>query len=102
MIRGKIGAHGGSGREGHAMGTEGKTRTILTTRRLLWLVGIATFFALVVLFVADNFVLIEVRLFGLRIEMRLAWALLFAFLFGGVQGLVLGRFWQRASRQGRD
>jgi hypothetical protein len=84
------------------MGTVGKTRTILTTRRLLWLVGIATFFALVVLFVADNFVLIEVRLLTLRIEMRLAWALLFAFLFGGAHGLLFGRLWGRNSRRDRD
>lgn len=84
------------------MGTVGKTRTILTNRRLLWLVGIATFFALVVLFVADNFVLIQVRILALHIEMRLAWALLFAFLFGGAHGLVLGRLWGRASKRGHD
>lgn len=81
------------------MGTNRNTRTILTTRRLLWIVGIATFLGIIVLFVADNFVLIEVRLLNVRIEMRLAWALLLAFLLGGTGGVVLGWFWQRESRR---
>ena len=61
----------------------------LTNRRLLWLVGLALFLALLVLFIADNFVLAEMRLFTLRIRARLAWLLLVPFLIGialGVSG----------------
>ena len=85
-------------REGHAMGTTRRTRTILTTRRLLWIIGIATFLALVVLFVADNFVLVQVRLVNLRIEMRLAWALLITFLLGTLAGLLLAWLLRRDER----
>lgn len=80
------------------MGTDRRPRTILTTKRLLWLVGVAIFLALVVLFVADNFVLIEVRLLNLRIEMRLAWALLITFLLGTLSGLLLAWLLRRDER----
>lgn len=80
------------------MGTDRRPRTILTTKRLLWLVGVATFLGLIVLFVADNFVLIEVRLLNLRFEMRLAWALLITFLLGTLSGLLLAWLLRRDER----
>jgi uncharacterized integral membrane protein len=48
------------------------------------------FLGILVLFVADNFVLIEVRLLNLSTEMRLAWALLIAFLAGAAIGIAIG------------
>ena len=80
------------------MGTTTNTRTILTTKRLLLVVGIATFLGLVVLFVADNFVLVQIRLVNLRIEMRLAWALLITFLLGILGGLLLAWLLRRGER----
>lgn len=58
----------------------------LTVRRLLWLVGIACVLVLLVLFVADNFVLVQIRVFTLRVQTRLAWALIVPLLLGGVIG----------------
>lgn len=71
---------------------EGKGRRLLTNRRLLGLVVAAVLFSLLVLFVADNFVLIEIRLVNIRIQMRLAWALLIAVLVGLAIGFLAGRY----------
>lgn len=68
-------------------------RTILTRRRFFALVMIAVVCALLALFVADNYVLIQIRLINIRIELRLAWALLLTFLAGGGAGYLLG--WRR-------
>lgn len=67
------------------------TRQLLTNRRLLGLVVVAVVLAFLALFAADNFVLIEIRLVNVRIEMRLAWALLICAFVGGVIGFLLGR-----------
>ena len=63
----------------------------LTNRMLLALVASAMFLGLLVLFVADNFVLIEVRLVVTRVQMRLAWALIVAFLAGVAFGVAISR-----------
>lgn len=68
------------------------TRRLFTNRRLAVLVVVAVVLALLVLFVADNFVLVEIRLIVTRVEMRLAWALLIAALGGSIIGFVSGRF----------
>jgi membrane protein YqaA with SNARE-associated domain len=66
-------------------------RRMLTNRRLAWLVVVALLAALVMLFVADNFVLIEVRFFNRGIQMRLAWAMIIPLLLGGSIGYLWGR-----------
>lgn len=68
-----------------------RKRRFLTNRLLAWLVAAAVVLALLVLFIADNFVLIEVRLLATRVQVRLAWALLGAFLLGGLNALVFAR-----------
>lgn len=73
---------------------------VLTNRRLLWLVGVAIFLALLVLFIADNFVLVEMRLFTLRIRARLAWMLIVPFLLGIALGFAAGEIRQRRRRAG--
>jgi uncharacterized integral membrane protein len=66
-------------------------RRMLTNRRLAWLVVAALLAVLVMLFVADNFVLIEVRFFNRGIQMRLAWAMIIPLLLGGSIGYLWGR-----------
>jgi len=61
-------------------------RPILTFRRLLGLVAVAVLLVALVFFVADNFVLVQIRLFTLRIQARLAWALIVPLLLGGLIG----------------
>jgi uncharacterized integral membrane protein len=57
----------------------------------LRLVGFALVAVLLVVFVAENFVVVEVRLLLWRIDVRLAWALLLAGLLGFVLGLLAPR-----------
>lgn len=47
-----------------------------------------------VLFIAMNFVTVEVRFFVAKVETRLAWALLVAAALGFVAGLLLPRIWR--------
>jgi uncharacterized integral membrane protein len=75
-----------------AMEREGSSRRLLTNRRLLGLVAAALLLALLTLFVADNFVLVEIRLVNLRIEARLAWALLVPTAAGLAIGYLAGRY----------
>lgn len=63
----------------------------MTNRRLLWLVGLALFLVLLIFFIAENFVLVEIRLIVTRVWVRLVWALLATFLIGLVIGVLLGR-----------
>lgn len=70
----------------------------LTNPRLAWLAFAAVTLALLVLFVADNFVLVEIRLLVTRVQVRLAWALLAAFALGAASALAL----DRARRLWRD
>lgn len=66
-------------------------RRLLTNRRLLWLVIVAVLAALVMLFVADNFVLTEIRFLNRGIQVRLAWAMILPLLAGGLIGYLWGR-----------
>ena len=70
-------------------------RQILTNRRVAGLVAVAALFALLAVFVADNFVLTQVRLFTVTFQVRLAWALVIAFVSGAVIGALLARYWYR-------
>ncbi len=56
-----------------------------------WLVLAAVGLALLVFFIADNFVLVDVRLFTFQRRMRLAWALVIAFAVGALFGAVASR-----------
>ena len=58
-----------------------------TPRLVAWALALA----LLVLFVAENFEVVEVRLIVWRTEARLAWALLIAGALGFVLGLLLPR-----------
>lgn len=49
---------------------------------------------LLVLFIAENFLTVEVRLILGRVETRLAWALIIA----AVLGFLTGYFWPRGRR----
>lgn len=63
-------------------------------RRRSWtlrLVALAVVMVLLVLFVAENFVVVEVRLLLWRGEVRLAWALLLAALLGFLIGVLASR-----------
>jgi len=69
--------------------------SFLTFRRVAALVGVAVFMAACVFFVADNFVLIDVRFFTFFVQMRLAWLVLITFLVGVGSGVVLSWLWRR-------
>lgn len=64
----------------------------LTNRRLVLLVVMALLASLLMLFVADNFVLTEVRFFNRGIQMRLAWAMIIPLAIGLSIGWLWGRF----------
>jgi len=64
-------------------------RRLVTNRRLVWLVGVAILLVLLIFFIAENFVLVEIRLIVTRVQVRLVWALVTAFLIGGVTGVLL-------------
>jgi uncharacterized integral membrane protein len=64
-------------------------RQVLTNRRVGGLVAVAALCAMLAIFVADNFILTQVRLFTVTFQVRLAWALLIAFGVGVVVGVLL-------------
>jgi uncharacterized integral membrane protein len=55
------------------------------------LVVLAVAMVLLVVFVAENFLVVEVRLFFWKTDARLAWALIVAALLGFVIGLLVPR-----------
>lgn len=63
----------------------------LTWRRLAALVAATAVLSLTVFFVADNYVLVEVRIFTFEVQARLAWALIIAFAIGALAGVLLSR-----------
>lgn len=67
------------------------TRSPMTWRRALRALSVATALVLVVTFVAGNFVLVNVRLWGLDVEMRLAWAVVVPGGLGFAGGLLYSR-----------
>jgi len=52
---------------------------------------VAILLVLLIFFIAENFVLVEIRLIVTRIQVRLVWALLVTFLVGALIGVLLGR-----------
>ena len=75
---------------------------MLTWRRLLILVGVAIALTALVFFVADNFVLVQIRVFTLRIQARLAWALIVPLVLVLGLGWVAHAMWLRLRRRARD
>jgi uncharacterized integral membrane protein len=69
-------------------------RVVLTSRLVIGLVGVSVVLALLLLFVADNFVLIEVRLLVIRVQARLAWVLIVTFIAGAGIGFLTARLWR--------
>lgn len=65
-------------------------RRLPTGRLILWAMALI----LLVLFIAENFLTVEVRLILGRVETRLAWALIIA----AVLGFLTGYFWPRGRR----
>ena len=73
-------------------------RTFLTNRRVALLVAVAVVLGLCAFFVADNFVLVEVRILTFELQTRLAWALVIAFWLGAVSGAAGAYLWWRRQR----
>jgi hypothetical protein len=72
------------------------SRTLLTNRRVGLLVAVALVLGMCAFFVADNFVLVEVRILTLEVQLRLAWALVIAFWIGMLAGgLAMWLWWRR-------
>jgi uncharacterized integral membrane protein len=57
----------------------------------LKLLAVAVFLSLLVIFIAENFVNVEVRLIFVRVTTRLAWALLLAGVLGFLAGFAAAR-----------
>jgi hypothetical protein len=67
------------------------TRSPITWPRALRALAVACGLVLVVTFVAANFVLVDVRLWGLDVETRLAWAVVVAAGLGFAGGFLYSR-----------
>jgi hypothetical protein len=67
------------------------TRSRVTWPRALRALAEACALVLVVTFVAANFVLVDVRLWGLRVETRLAWAAVVPAALGFAAGVLHSR-----------
>jgi hypothetical protein len=63
----------------------------MSWQRALRALAVACALVLVVTFVAANFVLVDVRLWGLNVEMRLAWAVVIAAALGFAAGMLYSR-----------
>ena len=72
-----------------AVQSGGRENPLRLTRVVLRLVVVAAVLVALVYFVAANYVIVEVRLFGLHQPVRLAWVILLTFLAGGVAGAAL-------------
>jgi uncharacterized integral membrane protein len=75
-----------------------RRRWIPSTTRLVALWAIALGLLLLVIFIADNFVLVEVRVMHMQIQARLGWVVFIASVIGGLVGLVVGRISARVGR----
>jgi hypothetical protein len=67
------------------------TRSPITWRRALRALAVALGLVAVVTFVAANFVLVDVRLWGLDVQTRLAWAVVAAAGLGFAGGMLYSR-----------
>jgi hypothetical protein len=66
----------------------------LSNRRLGWLLLVTVLVGVVTFFVADNFVIVDVRVFTLDIQTRLAWVMLICLLLGMTVGAALMALWR--------
>ena len=64
------------------------------TTAVRWLLVAAAALMLLVLFIADNFVVIEVRVFTVHTTARLAWVLLLTFSLGALFGIAGHALWR--------
>ncbi|MEA2142840.1 MAG: hypothetical protein QOI64_1270 [Solirubrobacteraceae bacterium] len=67
------------------------TRSPISWRRALRALSVACGLLVVVTFVAGNFVLVDVRLWALNVETRLAWAVVVAAGLGFAGGVLYSR-----------
>jgi hypothetical protein len=67
------------------------TRSPISWRRALRALSVACGLLVVVTFVAGNFVLVDVRLWALNVETRLAWAVVVAAGLGFAGGILYSR-----------
>ncbi len=77
--------------------TPPRTR-FLTNRRLAWLFLVTAIVAVIAFFVADNFVIVNVRILTWQIQARLAWVMLSCLVIGMVLGIALTLLWRRSRR----
>lgn len=67
----------------------------LTNRRLAWLFLVTAIVTVIAFFVADNFVIVNVRILTWQTQARLAWVMLMCLAVGVVLGGVLALLWRR-------
>ena len=98
-LRGRLNRQGVCDRQKGVVGVESwsdkRWRPGRATRAVGWLVLVAVLLSLLVLFIADNFVVVEIRVFTVHRPVRLAWALLLAFASGVALGALAMRLWRR-------
>ena len=70
----------------------------LTNQRLAWLFAVTAIVAVIAFFVADNFVIVHVRVLTWQIQARLAWVMLSCLVIGAVLGAALMLLWRRTRR----
>ncbi len=75
-----------------------RRKHVLSNRRLVWLFLVTAIVALVAFFVADNFVIVNVRILTWQIQARLAWVMLTCLVIGVVLGAALALLWRRGRR----
>ncbi|MEA2322883.1 MAG: hypothetical protein QOD81_2733 [Solirubrobacteraceae bacterium] len=76
------------------------TRSPMTWARALRALVVACLLVLIVGFVAANFVLVDLRLWGLNVETRLAWAAVVPAALGFAAGMLYARTRGAARRPG--
>lgn len=84
-----------------APGSSGAERQLpVMTRVVIRLVILALALVILVFFIAGNFVVVDVRVFGVYVSRRLAWVILLSFLSGAVVGgTIVAIRWQLWRRQ---
>lgn len=70
----------------------------LTNRRLTLLFLVTLVVVVIAFFVADNFIIVNVRILTWQLQARLAWVMLGCLALGSVLGGVLTLLWMRGRR----